>query len=869
MSASLLELFREELRSNGRALGSGLAKPAPDWSELKRAAHSIRGAAHIVSLDAIETLAAAMEGALAEALASGAMAAEPRAAITEALERLGAGVEIDDAGIDAWQRGERPAFEAIGERLVGRGGPRRPARAAAPSSSTDSRMLELFRQETEAHAGTLGEGLLALENDPGRIELLDSLMRAAHSIKGAARVVSLDAGVELSHAMEDVFVAAKREQLALGSDDIDLLLRASDLLVRLAVATGDGLEEWLAAHAGEIGNAAGDVRRIRARAGEAGAVRAAARRQEGAPGADAKQRFVRVTIENIDRLMELSGETVVETSRLTPLGGSLQALRASHRRLFDLLEELRLAAARAGDPRALELAAEAREANAAGRRLLDDCLTGFEDYARRSDHLSRRLHDEAIASRMRPFGDALHGLARLVRDLGRKLGKRVELRIAGESVGVDRDILEKLEAPLNHLLRNAVDHGVETPEERKQAGKPEAATIRVEARHWAGVLTVVVADDGRGIDAESVRRRLVERDLANEVEANAMDHAALLDAIFTPGFSTAEQVTELSGRGVGLDVVRSVAQEVGGTVRVVSAAGRGASFHLQLPLTLSVTRAVVVEIAGEPYAFPLTRIERIVRLDRAELRKVENRTCFTLEGETVGLVAAHEVLGLGGALPAGDELCAVVLADRGQRCAVVVDRQRGEHDLVVRALDPRLGKVADLSAASILPDGTPLLILDVEDMMRSIVRLLHGGALGGEVTAAAAARASSKRVLVVDDSITVREVQRQLLTNHGYAVEVAVDGMDGWNALRNGEFDLVISDVDMPRMNGIDLVRSIKQDPRLKSIPVMIVSYKDREEDRLRGLEVGADYYLTKSDFHDEQLVRAVHDLVGEASGGR
>jgi two-component system sensor histidine kinase and response regulator WspE len=200
---------------------------------------------------------------------------------------------------------------------------------------------------------------------------------------------------------------------------------------------------------------------------------------------------------------------------------------------------------------------------------------------------------------------------------------------------------------------------------------------------------------------------------------------------------------------------------------------------------------------------------------------------------------------------------------------VVVDGHRGEHDLVVRALDPRLGKVADLSAASILPDGSPLLILDVEDMMRSIVRLLHGGALAGDVAPGASGRAAAKRVLVVDDSITVREVQRQLLTNHGYAVEVAVDGMDGWNALRNGEFDLVISDVDMPRMNGIDLVRSIKQDPRLKAIPVMIVSYKDREEDRMRGLEVGADYYLTKSDFHDEQLVSAVRDLVGEASGGR
>jgi two-component system, chemotaxis family, sensor histidine kinase and response regulator WspE len=379
------------------------------------------------------------------------------------------------------------------------------------------------------------------------------------------------------------------------------------------------------------------------------------------------------------------------------------------------------------------------------------------------------------------------------------------------------------------------------------------------------MLIVTVADDGRGIDPVRVRERIVRRGLVDAEVAVGLSDTEVLDYVFVPGFSTAAEVTEISGRGVGLDVVRSVVQEVGGTVRISSTVGEGTSFHLQLPITLSVIRAVVVEIAGEPYAFPLMRIERIVQVPMSELRTLENLQYFVLEGKNVGLVQARQVLELDGAPPAtGDTLPVVVLSDRTRLCGVAIDRFLGEHDLVIRPLDPRLGKVADVSAAAVMTDGSPLLIVDVEDMVRSIVRLLQGGQLGkvarGDVTAR-----KKKHVLIVDDSITVREVQRQLLANRGYDVTVAVDGVDGWHMIQGGGFDLVISDVDMPRMNGIELVRSIKQDPRLRETPVMIVSYKDREEDRRRGLDAGANYYLTKSDFHDDTLLQAVHDLIGDA----
>jgi two-component system sensor histidine kinase and response regulator WspE len=326
-----------------------------------------------------------------------------------------------------------------------------------------------------------------------------------------------------------------------------------------------------------------------------------------------------------------------------------------------------------------------------------------------------------------------------------------------------------------------------------------------------------------------------------------------------------QQVTELSGRGVGLDIVKSMTQEVGGTVRVSSQPGKGTSFYFQLPLTLSVVRTLLVEVAGESYAFALSRIDQIITLKQSEISTVENRQYFTLNQSNIGLVPLYQVLDLPPPTAISECYWVVILSDQSGTYGLIVDRCLGEKELVVRPLDPRLGKVQDVSAAALMNDGSLVLILDVSDLMRSLNRLLQTTrpAKVGEVRLQQQHR-DTKRVLVVDDSITVRELERKLLQNHGYIVDVAVDGVEGWNALRASPYDLVISDIDMPRMNGIDLIKQIKRHSRFQSIPVIVVSYRDREEDRIQGLEAGADYYLTKSSFHDDTLIRAVTDLVGE-----
>jgi two-component system sensor histidine kinase and response regulator WspE len=428
-------------------------------------------------------------------------------------------------------------------------------------------------------------------------------------------------------------------------------------------------------------------------------------------------------------------------------------------------------------------------------------------------------------------------------------------------------LLEKIKAPLNHLLRNAVDHGIESIDKRAESKKPQQATIKINATHGAGMLRITVKDDGAGIDLELLRSKLIDKRLVDKSMATDLIDTELLEFLFLPDFSTRDEVTEISGRGVGLDVVREMVRDLSGTVSVETASGKGTKFILQLPLTLSVISALLVNIADEPYAFPLLKVDRILRVPAEDIEIIDGRQFVHYGTENIGLVSCAQILGFDVPTIEREELTIVVISDRLDRYGVVVDEFIGQRQLSVQALDARLGKIPDVSSTALMEDGSPLFVLDVDDLVRSIDHIVQGGRVGNVYQAAQdKIESNRKRILVVDDSLTIREVERDLLESNGYHVDVAVDGMDGWNAVRTSEYDLVITDIDMPRMDGIELVDAIKRDLHLTSLPVMIVSYKDRSEDRQRGLEAGADYYLTKGSFQDETLIEAVIDLIGEVA---
>ncbi len=755
-------------------------------------------------------------------------------------------------------------------------------------------MLELFRLEAESQTAVLSAGVLAVEAPDRSPRLIESLMRAAHSLKGAARIVGLDPAVRVAHALEDCFVAAGRGAIRVGAEHVDALLSAIDFLSSIAaddralsadsdwpqraeavVARLAGVLEPEAPLAATETAPATNGATLPVPTGSAVA-RPSPTLPADPPGPappvetalEPVDRVVRVSAESLTRLVGLAGEALVETRQLRPFVDSLLALRAAQVDLCDAVAavEDRATAEQPGPasplaPMLERVRLRCEESLLAINRHLED----FESFARRNEDLSGRLHHEVIISRMRPLADGLRGFPRLVRDLSRSLGKQARLDVRGEQTGVDRDILDKLEAPLAHLIRNALDHGIESPAERVAAGKPPLGTIRLEARHRAGMLQIVLTDDGRGVDVDRLRSRAVERELVARPVAERLSESEVLEFLFLPGFSTKEMVTELSGRGVGLDVVQSMVKAVGGTVRVGSVPGRQTAFTLQLPITMSVIRALLVDIGGEPYAFPLTRIDRILLCRHAEVHTIEGRQYFDHDGGSIGLVVAAQILDVDGGEAPGDPMPVVVISDRGQRFGLVVNSVLGERDLEVRPLDPRLGKVPDISSASLLENGHPVLIVDVEDLVLSIDNVLMGRRLSRlEFERISQQTRRAKRILVVDDSITVRELERQLLQSRGFTVDVAVDGMDGWNAIRGADYDLVVTDIDMPRMDGIGLVSLVKNDPTRRHIPVVIVSYKDRDEDRLRGLDAGANRYLTKSSFHDETFLHTVIDLIGE-----
>ena len=732
-------------------------------------------------------------------------------------------------------------------------------------------MLDLFRMEAREQTRVLTDGLLRLERGERDPELFELLMRAAHSVKGAAAIVALAPVVRLAHAMEDVFVAAQRGALALDAAAVDTLLASVDLMPRLAEPD----DPSAAAAAALLDDTVTALTALLA-APTPASVRVPAPAQARAPAAplDAAPQDTQAPagMPVDDELLALAGQARLHAHQLAPWIAGLQRHRRQQRSAFEAFDQLFEAIVLEGDPELLDRARLVLERARPLKEGLHRYLLEAENYERRAMSTATRLVDGVLALRMCRFGDGLHGLPRMVRDLARSLGKEVRLDLSGADTLVDRAVLARIEAALAQLLRNAVDHGMESPHERIAAGKPEHGTVRLEARHRGGMLSIEVADDGRGVDPERIRRAAIDRRLAAPAFASELSTAELMEFLFLPGFTLKEEASQISGRGVGMDVVHEAVQAMNGTVRAESQPGLGFRTVITLPLTQSIVRALVVDVGGEAYALPIARVERVLRAPAAQVRALAGRQVLEVDGEQVGLVAAGAVLELGETSP-GSTLAVVVIGDGRERYGLVVDAIRGEQSLTVQPLEPVFGKLRDVAAAALLDDGAAVLILDVPDLLQSVARLLDAGAalqLAGARPQAQALR----RVLVVDDSLTVRETQRKILAARGYHAEVAIDGIDAWNRLRAGSgdaagWDLVITDLDMPRLDGVKLIARIRQDPRLARLPVMIVSYKDRPEDRARGLEAGADHYLAKGAFHDATLLEAVRDLIGAPEDGR
>jgi len=888
---AMLELFRQEVDAHNKTLTSGLLdleKSAADSEaaeKMMRAAHSIKGAARMVGIDVVVKIAHAMEDCFVAA---------QKGQITldgNSVDVLLQGIDtINDISTGSADAISDEQISALTEKLeqieMGAYAPADTA-AASPEPSpapTDDTMLNLFRDDARKLLKHIRELHLEYECKDLDPEGLEKTKSYLHTIRGGAKLCNAQRITLLVEAIEKIISAHEKSgtPVPLEVDDVftNTLVILEDTVNLLPQSPADDeFSELLSIVNKSIDTLAGTVSPTPETADEALAGEAVVadteESEETAPAPVAPRQddqavvdhSIQISTQRLNRLVGLAGESVVESRWVRTHADAMQIYKRRQTDIINALDKLRSHLDEADVAEHItELFGDIQKRANNARSYLGSRLTELDDYDRRLTSLSERLNHEVLQTRMRPFSDSTHGFNRMIRDLARSLGKRVELKIFGENTQVDREILSRIEAPLNHILRNAVDHGIETTEERAAAGKPETATIRVEAAHNMGMLSITIKDDGRGVNMASLRKRIIERELASEEMVASLNDNELLDFLYLPGFSTRSDVTEISGRGVGLDVVHSTIQEMRGQIRTTSTPGKGIRIQLLLPLTLSVIRSLLVNISDQTYAFPLARIDSIHTLHRDQVETMEGKQYFTLNDRHIGLISASQILEVSGGSDTGDNVYVIVLGDRNSHYAIVVDEFIGERDLAVHILDPRLGKIRDISAATLLENGEPALIVDIEDMIRSIEILVSGERLAKiKRQIDVSENRTSKRVLVVDDSITVREVERKLLESRGYHVDIAVDGMDGWNTVHNEDYDLVISDIDMPRMNGIEFVTMLKGDTKFRQIPVMIVSYKDRKEDRDAGLQAGADYYLTKGSFHDESLIEAVVDLIGKA----
>ncbi len=465
---------------------------------------------------------------------------------------------------------------------------------------------------------------------------------------------------------------------------------------------------------------------------------------------------------------------------------------------------------------------------------------------------------------MRPFASILDGMPRMARDLARSLGKEVEFINRCGEIEMERQILEELRAPLTHLVRNCVDHGIELPAVRQAKGKKSKGAITVSlAQLGSREVQLSVADDGAGMDLDGMRAAALEIGLVDPEQSGALDDQAAINLAFQSGFSTRSAVTNLSGRGLGLAIVREKVEKLGGRIKVETKAREGTTFHIRLPTTRATFRGVLARVGDEVFIFPTHSVERVVRVDPAEIQTVEGRETIRLGGRLVALVWLRELLEAGLVRPALEKtkFPAVVVTAQGHTMAFAVQEILNEHEVLVKSLGPQLLRVRNIEGATLLEDGRLALILHVGDLLRSAMASAPGVSQRVRSEPAAGAPAS-KRILVVEDSITSRMLIKNILEGAHYEVQTAVDGMDGFLKLRDGHYDLVVTDVEMPRLHGFDLTARIRADQKLAGLPVVLLTGRDSREDLEKGIEVGASAYIVKSHFDQGNLLEVINRLV-------
>ena len=713
-----------------------------------------------------------------------------------------------------------------------------------------TRLKATFRGEAEEHIRAITDGLIELEKEKRpelRSELMEKVFREAHSFKGAARSVSLKEIESICQALEGAFSTLKSGSIAVTPGMFDLLHRGVDAITRiLASADMEGSEAERA-----------DARRCGRELKEAasGAVPATAPHALAAEDPvrplgvldekPAAASTVRIPMERLDSLLTQAEEMVAIT---LSAGERAAEMREIERALGDwrkerneaLLDEL----VKKVDASTRALEQDRRSI----KRMVDEHLEGMK---------------KAV---MLPLSTLVESFPKIVRDLARDQGKEAQLIVRGVEIESDKRILEELKDPFIHLLRNCVDHGIRSPAERAVQGKSPQGTITIAFAAMDSLnAEILVSDDGAGVDTDLVRTAAVKLGILTREAADSLGGEEALALIFHSGISTSPILTDISGRGLGLAIVREKVEKLGGTVSVSSRGHVGTTFRIVFPLSLATFRGILTRVGDRVFILPTTNVERVSRLRASDIKTVENREMIRIAGRNLSLVSLAETLGLpkrGREDPEGS-LFVAVLAAKETRVAFLVDEVQGELQVMLKGLGRQIPRLRNVAGAAIMGNGRVVPVLNAADLIESALRSAAAPRPPANAEAKAAQAPPTKaRILVAEDSITARSLLKNILESAGYLVATAVDGADAFTKAWEGEFDLVVSDVDMPRMSGFELCSKIRGDKRLAQTPVVLVTALESREDRERGIDAGADAYIVKSSFDQSNLLDALRRLL-------
>ncbi len=715
-----------------------------------------------------------------------------------------------------------------------------------------------FREEAAEHIQSITSGLLNIEQQAPAApppETTETIYRAAHSIKGAARAVNMPQIGQICQIMESVFAEVKLGSIELAPAQFDSLHAAVETVTRLI----DSPSELPAEQLSEIETALTDILSSPSPTPAPSPERSRPPRPIPTPAHHAETTTVRIDTQKLETLL-LRAEQMLAAKLAA--GERTLELRQVVNQFEQWKREWELTEARIP-----HLPGGFRQRH---RRYMKAMDIGLHRAAAAmqadSSHVGSLVDDllqETKHVLLLPISSILKPYPLMVRDIARDQGKPVVLTVNGDATAVDKRILEQLVDPLTHLLRNCIDHGIESPDVRRKQGKPERATIALSiSQTGPDAVEIHIRDDGAGIDLESVIQESVRLGRLTADKAATLSRADALQLLFVSGLSTRNEVTSLSGRGLGLAIVRENVERLGGTITVDTTADHGTSFILQLPVTVSSFRAVLVRTMGAIFALPTLSVERIVREPRATIENANSTIAWN--DERLCVYPLHHVLGLsadGGARKrAPDHMIVVIVGGRNAYRAFEVDSVVGEQEVLLKHLGPLLSRAPMLSGVTVLGSGEIAPVLDPSEL----VATTDDESIADTMGAGRQTTKSHRRILVVEDSITSRTLLRHVLEGAGYHVETAVDGVAALARMRRSPFDLTVSDIEMPRMDGLELTRQVRAEPALARMPVVLVTTLDSPEDQARGMEAGANAYLAKSRFNQENLLQTIEVLTSE-----